>query len=178
MKFPKFSNLFKKLNMQTLFMIALVVFVLYMLHRYDHSKLLKVSGMENKKGQEGVLAASAPKPSSTDNTYAKVNGVKTSTHGLPASCNNEIKVDSKELLPKDNNSEWAKLNPTGNSDLSDMNLLKPTEQIGINTVGQSLRNANQQLRSDPPVPQLNVGPWNNTTIEPDLMRVPLELGKK
>jgi len=39
-----------------------------------------------------------------------------------------------------------------------------------------LRNANQQLRSDPPVPQVNVGPWHNTTIEADNMRVPLELG--
>ena len=87
-------------------------------------------------------------------------------------------IDPKELLPKDSNSEWAKLNPTGNGDLSDVNLLKAGHHIGINTVGQSLRNANQQLRSDPPVPQMSVGPWNNTTIEPDLMRVPLELGAK
>jgi hypothetical protein len=48
--------------------------------------------------------------------------------------------------------------------------------IGIDTIGNTLRNANLQVRSEPPNPQLNVGPWNNTTIAPDLMRVPLEIG--
>ena len=47
---------------------------------------------------------------------------------------------------------------------------------GINTVGSSLRNANLQVRSEPPNPQVQVSPWLNTTIEPDLMRTPLELG--
>ena len=46
----------------------------------------------------------------------------------------------------------------------------------IDTIGQSLRNANQQIRSEPANPQLYVGPWNNTTIEPDFMRPPLEIG--
>jgi hypothetical protein len=57
-----------------------------------------------------------------------------------------------------------------------VNLMKAGSIIGINTVGSSLRNANLQVRSEPPNPQLNVGPWNNTTIAPDLMRVPLEIG--
>jgi hypothetical protein len=55
-------------------------------------------------------------------------------------------------------------------------MLKAGHHIGIDTVGQSLRNANLQLRSEPANPQVNVGPWNQTTISPDLMRVPLELG--
>ena len=54
--------------------------------------------------------------------------------------------------------------------------LNAGHHIGIDTVGQSLRNANLQLRSEPPNPQESVGPWLNSTIEPDLMRVPLELG--
>jgi len=41
-------------------------------------------------------------------------------------------------------------------------------------VGQSLRNANHDLRSDPPNPQVIVSPWLNTTISPDLGRRPLE----
>ena len=48
--------------------------------------------------------------------------------------------------------------------------------IGINTVGQSLRNANRQLRSEPPNPQVKVSPWNQTTIEADTNRRPMEIG--
>lgn len=40
---------------------------------------------------------------------------------------------------------------------------------------QSLRNANYQLRSDPPNPQESVCPWSNTTISPESRR-PLEIG--
>ena len=55
-------------------------------------------------------------------------------------------------------------------------MLKAGHHIGIDTIGQSLRNSNLQVRSEPANPQMNVGPWNQTTIQPDLMRVPLELG--
>jgi len=39
--------------------------------------------------------------------------------------------------------------------------------FGINTVGSCLRNPNQQLRADSPIPQLQVSPWLQSTIEPD-----------
>jgi len=83
--------------------------------------------------------------------------------------------DPSSLLPSDVNSEWAKLNPTGNHDLKNVSLIKSGYHIGIDTVGQSLRNANLQLRSEPPNPQFNVGPFNNSTIGPDLLRPTLEL---
>jgi hypothetical protein len=84
--------------------------------------------------------------------------------------------DPSSLLPNDVNSEWAKLNPTGSHDLKNVSLLKAGYHIGIDTVGQSLRNANLQLRSEPPNPQFNVGPFNNSTIGPDLVRPLLEIG--
>ena len=37
-------------------------------------------------------------------------------------------------------------------------------------------NANLQIRSEPPNPQLYVGPWNQSSIEPDFMRPPLNIG--
>jgi hypothetical protein len=46
--------------------------------------------------------------------------------------------------------------------------------IGTNTVSGSLRNGNQSIRSDPPNPTLYVGPWNTSSIYPDLLRRPLE----
>ena len=39
-----------------------------------------------------------------------------------------------------------------------------------------MRNANLQLRSEPPNPQVQVSPWMQATIEPDINRRPLEVG--
>ena len=108
--------------------------------------------------------------------YASASGANTTMHGLPPSCTPQQTVDPMELLPKDVNSQWAQLNPSGAGDLKGVNLLSAGALIGIDTIGNTLRNANLQVRSEPPNPQLNVGPWNNTTIAPDLMRVPLEIG--
>ena len=58
-----------------------------------------------------------------------------------------------------------------------VNFLDAGFHVGVNTVGQSLRNANLQLRSEPPNPQVAVSPWSNTTIGPDLQRKPLELNE-
>jgi hypothetical protein len=81
-----------------------------------------------------------------------------------------------DLLPSDGNSQWAQLNPAGQGDLANINLLKAGYHIGIDTVGQTLRNANLQIRSEPPNPQVNTGPWNLSTITGDTMRPSLELG--
>lgn len=81
-----------------------------------------------------------------------------------------------ELLPQDNSTAWAQVNPQGAGTLKDKNFLQAGHHIGINTVGQTLRNANLQLRSEPPNPQVKVSPWLQTTIDPDVNRKPLEIG--
>lgn len=95
---------------------------------------------------------------------------------MPSACNMPQPQNPADLLPNDTNSQWAQLNPAGKGDLANINLLKAGYHIGIDTIGQTLRNANQQIRSEPPNPQVNVGPWNLSTIEPDFMRPPLEIG--
>ena len=85
-------------------------------------------------------------------------------------------ANPKELLPKDQNSQWAALNPVNNSQPITPDLLQAGNLIGLDTIGQTLKNANLQLRSDPVIEKQNVGPWNNSTYEADLGRVPLELG--
>lgn len=79
-----------------------------------------------------------------------------------------------DLLPGDTNSTWAQINPAGTGALCDKNLLNAGHHVGVNTTGTSLRNANRQIRSEPPCPQVNVSPWLQTTIAPDLLRRPLE----
>jgi hypothetical protein len=93
-----------------------------------------------------------------------------------ASCFPKQQLTPDELLPKDNSSLWAQMNPNGSGSLKDRNFLQSGFHIGINTVGQTLRNANLQIRSEPPNPQVAVSPWLNSTIEPDINRRPFEIG--
>lgn len=73
-----------------------------------------------------------------------------------------------ELLPYDSTSSETK-------DLGDVSFLPTPERfVGVNTISSSLRNANLQLRSEPPNPQTMVCPWMQSTIKPDLERKPLE----
>lgn len=123
-----------------------------------------------------MSAGVRPSDPNGNEVFSSANGVQTSMPGIPSSCSQPNIQNPAELLPKDSNSQWAQLNPSGKGELANVNLLKAGYHIGIDTVGQSLRNANLQIRSEPPNPQLNVGPWNTSTIEPDFMRPPLELG--
>ena len=94
----------------------------------------------------------------------------------PANCYPKDQIAPQELLPNDPNSKWAQVNPQGQGDIAGKNYLSAGALIGVNTIGESLRNANYQLRSDPPNPQVKVSIWNQSTIEPDINRRPLEIG--
>ena len=94
----------------------------------------------------------------------------------PANCYPKDQINPQELLPNDPNSKWAQVNPMGQGDIAGKNYLSAGALIGVNTIGESLRNANYQLRSDPPNPQVKVSIWNQSTIEPDINRRPLEIG--
>jgi hypothetical protein len=161
-----------------------VLYVLYMLYKYLMTK--------GRYGNEGMGATpnsaysgkkqsnspSGPQPAQEmgNEVYSSVDG-SSSQGGMPGACNKAGAQNPADLLPKDTNSQWAQLNPAGKGDLANINLLKAGYHIGIDTVGQTLRNANLQIRSEPPNPQVNVGPWQNSTISPDFMRPPLELGQ-
>jgi hypothetical protein len=93
----------------------------------------------------------------------------------PEGCYPRDQLTPSELLPKDPNSVWAQQNPMGTGSLKGKNFLSAGALIGINTVGQSLRNANYQLRSEPPNPQVPVSVFNVPTIEPDVNRRSLEI---
>ncbi len=123
------------------------------------------SEMQDQYKQQNSSAVQPSEPLGQNEMFAEATG------GMQASIQNPA-----ELLPKDTNSQWAQLNPSGKGDIGNINLLKAGYHIGIDTVGQSMRNSNLQLRSEPPNPQMSVSIWNNSTIEPDFLRVPLEIG--
>jgi hypothetical protein len=94
----------------------------------------------------------------------------------PAGCYPRDQLTPSELLPKDMNSIWAEQNPMGPGSLKGKNFLSAGALIGVNTVGQSMRNANLQIRSEPPNPQVAVSIFNQSTIQPDISHRPLEVG--
>jgi hypothetical protein len=115
-------------------------------------------------------------PMGDNEQFASVSGIKTPTR----SCYPQNSLKPDDLLPQDKKNDVNNFNkeyPVSEGILKGVNFLEAGYQVGVNTVGQSLRNANQQLRSEPPNPQVNVSPWQNTTIGPDLDRRPLESGE-
>ena len=93
----------------------------------------------------------------------------------PAGCYPRDQLTPAELLPKDMNSIWAEQNPMGPGSLKGKNFLSAGALIGVNTVGQSLRNANLQIRSEPPNPQVPVSIFLQSTIGPDISHRTLEI---
>lgn len=110
---------------------------------------------------------------SKQSLYSQDKGVQEIRGG---NCWPKEQLTPNELLPQDNSTAWAQVNPQGSGTLKDKNFLQAGHHIGINTVGQTLRNANLQLRSEPPNPQVKVSPWIQSTINPDTNRKPLEIG--
>jgi hypothetical protein len=74
---------------------------------------------------------------------------------------------SSQLLPKitPEAADFAQFAP---KNLQAQNFLTATQWVGVNTQGSSLKNANYDLRANPLIPKADVGPWAQSTIEPNL----------
>ena len=109
----------------------------------------------------------------TDNeTFLPVEGIRSA----PSSCYPQNTLTPKDLLPQgkeEDIEQWDENNPAQEGILKGVNFLDAGFHVGVNTVGQSLRNANRNLRAEPPNPRVQVSPWMNTTIDEDLTRRPL-----
>ena len=140
--------------------------------------------VEMSDGSSGDETEDGPMPgeangNSTFKTVAQGNNnnnANPNPNRLPNECYPKDVLTPQDLLPQDSNSTWAQTVPNGQGNLGDQNFLNAGFHVGINTVGQSLRNANMQLRSEPANPQLKVSPWSQTTIEPDINRRAMEIG--
>lgn len=120
---------------------------------------------DNKTGDNSGVR---PSEEDSNETYRAVDW---STQQLPNDCFPKDRLTADDLLPHDAaDSKWSQVNPAGQGEVGGNNFLTAGYHTGINTVGGSLRNANLQIRSEPPNPQMVVSPWMNTTIQPDLFR--------
>lgn len=154
------------------FVIAIIaVLIAVALLSYTDTKTVVYDGYTQGNGGYASQTQGLAQPSVLETSAQNV---------VPSGENNNYQlkpVNSPDnLLPVDTNSEWARLNPSMNAGTTP-DLLQAGYHIGLDTIGQTLRNANLQLRSDPIIPKSVVGPWMQSTIEPDVARVPLEIGQ-
>jgi len=177
------NKMFKSFKNEHFLGIAGLLVVVFALYKYSENKNVLKMGMTGGRPGLNSTPINQASPSvvgaSTSNAYAPFNGQASAAVSNSASSSvamNKPASNPADLLPADSNSSWASMNPVG--DLKNINLLNPTQVVGINTQGSSLRNANLQLRSEPPNPRMNTNcPWNVSTIEEDNMRKPLEIGQ-
>lgn len=142
------------------------------------------NGANGAKGANGTMGAKAPMEAKMeakkDEGFANLGSYEGPANfgaaEAPAGCYPRDQITPSELLPKDMNSIWAEQNPMGPGSLKGKNFLSAGALIGVNTVGQSLRNANLQIRSEPPNPQVPVSIFLQSTIAPDISHRPLEIG--
>lgn len=167
-------------NCETMFKV-----VVYVLAAYVALKVLQENCGINILGKiEGLTSEPAPVSKIMASEGAKYDSIPMDVSKdmarTPPTCYPQPTLKAEDLLPKEDSDSIKEFNtakPHGEGILQGINYLDAGFHIGVNTVGQSLRNANQQLRAEPPNPQVNVSPWLNTSIGPDLFRRPLEDGE-
>ena len=166
------SGFQKFFNKDRVMLLGIFLCLAVFLMSYSNGKMMVIDNMDN-----GTL----PQPPPSSESTRKEQIPQRDTPEMNQMAANSMYAakpvsNPSDLLPTDKNSQWASLNPVDASNPQMPDLLKAGHHIGLDTIGNTLRNANLQLRSDPIIPKQDIGPWNQSTIEADLMRVPLEVG--
>jgi len=168
---------FVMMKTENMLLLALLIAVVYFMW-VNNGAIRRALGLAPKEamyswnyinGKEGYEGANV-----VDSMGAPVNGGALS---VPAAAANGMGVASS-LLPRDvaAQEDFGEFAP--DDILKGQNYLNPRALIGYpETVGGALRNANQQIRSEPPNPREAVTIFNTSTIVPDQMRPAFELGQ-
>jgi len=148
-------------------LVILIIGIIWLVYNYNYNK----SNNSSSDNLVGSMGSVYPDVSSSD---------ANSFHDQPSSSPKELNKQGmpyiNDLLPQTTNTEWSQFNPNLTGEIDNINKYKSGFLRGIDSVGSSMRNANQQIRSEPPNPIVPTGPWNMSTIQPDFVRIPLEIG--
>jgi hypothetical protein len=143
----------KKGRTQNILMVLAVAVLVYLLFTMNNKSEYSI------KEREYAAVQMAPSAGPTAAAPAQANG-----------CGMEKGVGlASSLLPREVASaeDFGEFAPE--DILAGQNFLEPRQQIGFpETVGGALRNANQQIRAEPPNSK-EPFVWNNSTIVPDSM---------
>jgi hypothetical protein len=143
---------------RNLMMLVAVAALIALLFTINNRSAYSVSEREYAPFAAAGPTAAGPAPEGAEVESAACNGMQKGT-GLASS-----------LLPREvaTSEDFGQFAP--DDVLKGQNFLEPRQQVGFpETVGGALRNANQQIRADPPNPK-DPYVWNNSTIVPDLMQ--------
>ena len=152
------SEKLKKISVVDVLLIVIALYAMYMLYNctMNNKELMEVDNMYYlNKSKESAPVAPPADAARKQRSCGAGNFVSTSL--LPKT-NDVIRKDGFEFAPKD---------------LQGINFLDAKDKIGVDTVGNSLRNANLSIRDEPANPKTAVSPWMNSTIDPDLTRLSL-----
>ena len=110
-----------------------------------------------------------------DEAFQKPIGKQTSVDKVNFNKNIVNKYDATQYLPKEVNDEWFETDFQQAKYKAGSDKMINTERyiIGVNTVGQSLKNPAYDIRGTIPNPKYSVSPWNNSTYEADYNLKPL-----
>jgi len=143
---------------------------------YDYEPVLDENGLPNKSEIDTTneVPVADPTPENTDNNVVnEYNVLGFNNDDTLQFINQENNKGNKKIKPNE-------LLPANATDLEGNNFLtaalsKSEQIIGIPTQTQRSRK-NYDLRSSPPNPQVEVSPWNMSTMEPDKERLQFEIG--
>lgn len=150
-------KMFKNISTRQIFIAIALVFVIFMVCKSSEPKPRKSTYTIHERMYAPTPDTEVPPTKQTEQCEMRVGT------GLASS-----------LLPREmiSQEEFGQFVPE--DILAGQNFLEPRQQIGFpESVGGALRNANQQLRAEPPNPK-EPFVWNNSTIVPDLMKRTLE----
>jgi hypothetical protein len=110
-----------------------------------------------------------------DKAFDKPLPENTKTDVVDLNKNNVTNYSAQDFLPKEINDSWFNTDfSQAKYKMNDDKLINTDRYIiGVNTVGQSLKNASYDIRGSVPVPKFSISPFNNSTIEPDYNIKPL-----
>ena len=159
------KKLMSDYGLGAIIILLLLAFAISTLSDYINNKALGGSeGHANLAASAAAAYSDKPVGPSADqgssSEFAPVSGGQSS----PAPITNPA-----DLLPKDSNNEFSEMAPTANGG-NNAALLDAGHHIGSSGSDAPLRNANLQIRGEDPNPRSYSGPWNQSTIEPDLDR--------
>lgn len=126
----------------------------------------------NREGLENVPAASSVQASQPKVTQADVGAIAAQPlesseqqKQIESVVAGSTQLTASDLLPKyDDANDFAKQNPVSKL-LQEQNFLQAGYHMGINTIVQSNKIPYLDIRSCPPIPKQEVGPFNNSSFE-------------
>lgn len=177
------ANILEMIQSNNMLKVALILLGVYLFVTYTQKQSVPAKGMESYynimpehlENTESQIPMAQPELPQQQQQEVKPSPQQQQVDKIVAGAD---QMKPEDLLPKyDAENEFAKENPVSKL-LKEQNFLISGYHVGINTVMQSNKIPYHDIRSLPPIPKENVGPWNQSSFEqsPAQMRRFFEIG--